>query len=100
MTIERRTNRSLEGWLGSVLATILCLSASPASADLSNLVNSLTKNAGQIWQQRDALLGNIDENQERELGRAAVAVLLGAAPLVEDGALHLAEFDVANAASL
>lgn len=63
----------------------ICLLSLPAHAvDLSKIMDSVSRNAGQLWEQRDALLGKIDEDQERELGRAAVAVLLGAAPLLDD----------------
>ena len=61
------------------------LASAPAGAvDLKSIIGGVTQNAGKILHQRDALLGNVTSAQERQMGRAAVAVLLGAAPLVKD----------------
>ena len=61
------------------------LSAVPAtSLDLKAIMQGVKEQAGIIWQQRDILLGDVTEAEERKMGRAGTAVLLGAAPLVDD----------------
>ena len=71
---------------GLVAGTLLA--AQPARAfDLGNLTKGLLENAetiGNVLGNAGALSGNFSVEQERNLGRAAAAVLLGAAPLHPD----------------
>lgn len=81
----------IRGWgraaIRCAIIGILFGPATSAALDLGDLTRGLLENAESVTRvlgNSDALLGNISEEQERRLGRAASAVLLGAAPLHSD----------------
>ena len=77
-----------------VAATLCALTALAPAARGTGLLDDLLEQVEQIQQdtlgalveQADNLLGRLDERQEAAMGRAAAAVLLGAAPLLENEA--------------
>jgi len=62
-----------------------CLGAPAKEGDAAGgLLKGLLGNLGQIVEKSDVLLGNVSAEDEARMGRAAAAVLLGAAPPLAD----------------
>ena len=82
--------RLLQPCRSLVLLAVL-MPAFAGALDLGGLTRGLLENAESITSaisNSDALLGNYSDEQEVRLGRAASAVLVGAAPLYDDGAVQ------------